>query len=144
MSIDALRAREHGLMERNGVAVGTLRDSMVKDHQNIIGRHMNKSSTNLEEATARFDEARANILAASDALHAQMDGLSRRAKDSVGRAKDMAQQMTDAMNKVTKLLGPDFEKRLQQLEQLTDCLERLSALQQAGKLNNMISALGQK
>ena len=70
--------------------------------------------------------------------------LSKRAKDSIGRAKDMAAQMSDAMNKVTKVVGPDFEKRLAQLEQLTACLERLSALNDAGKLSPMLSALSVK
>ena len=128
--------------EKAGLAVATLKDMMADDANNIIGRHMNDSSRNLENATAKFDGASKNIMHASDSLHAQMDGLSKRAKDSVGRAKDMAAQMADAMNKVSKLVGPDFERRLEQLEQLTVCLERLSALNDAGKLAPMLSAMG--
>ena len=49
--------------------------------------------------------------------------------------------MTDSMNRITKMVGPDFEKRIGQLEQLTECLERLSALNDSGKLAPMLDAL---
>ncbi len=140
-NIHALGMLTGARAERDGVAVATLQESMVKDAGNIVGRGMNTCTKNLEQAVAAFDGASKNILQASDALHAQMDVLSKRAKDSIGRAKDMAAQMTDAMNKVTKLVGPDFERRLEQLEELTACLERLSALNDAGKLGPMLAAL---
>lgn len=137
-----LGQRQIGLAEKNGVRLSSVVESMAKDHGNIIGRHMNTQSTNLEKATERFNESAANILEASNNLHAQMDGLSKKAKEAVSRAKDQAAQMTDAMNKITKLIGPDFEARLKQLQELTDCLERLSALQEAGKLEAMMKAVG--
>ena len=135
--------RENGLTVKRGVPARTLAYSVAEDAGNIIGRHMNRSSVNLDTATQNFDVATKTILGASNALHEQMDALSKRAKDSVGRAKDMAAQMTDAMNKVSKLVGPDFENRLAQLEQLTSCLERLAALQAAGKLAPMIASLSE-
>lgn len=140
-NLDALYAREHGILQQRGVLARTVADGVVEDSANIIGRLMNKSTVNLETATQRFDEATKTVLGASNALHEQMDSLSKRAKDSIGRAKDMAAQMSDAMNKVTKVVGPDFERRLQQLEQLTSCLERLAALQDAGKLKPMLDAM---
>lgn len=102
---------------------------------------MNTASANLEKSTQQFNEAATNILGASDRLHQNMDVLSKKAKDSVGRAKDCAAQMTDAMNKISRLLGTDFDARLAQLQQLTECLERLSALQDSGKLEQMMKAI---
>lgn len=136
-----LELRNVGLSMKKGVAVEKLKTEMAKDAGNIIGRHMNTASANLEKATKQFEEAATNILGASDRLHQNMDALSKKAKDSVGRAKDCAAQMTDAMNKVSRLLGADFDARLAQLQALTDCLERLSALQQDGKLEQMMKAL---
>jgi hypothetical protein len=127
--------------EKAGIPFSNIEKIMVDDYGNIIGRKMNVMTKNLDEATEAFETATKTILQSSDAMHAQMDSLSKRAKDSIGRAKDMSAQMTDAMNKVTKLVGPDFEKRLDQLEQLTKCLERLSALNDAGKLAPMLAAL---
>lgn len=102
---------------------------------------MNTAAKNLESAINVFDSSSKNLFEASDKLHAQMDLLSKRAKESVSRAKDQTAQMTDAMNKITKLIGPDFERRLSQLQQLTDCMERLSALSDAGKLSPVLDAL---
>lgn len=102
---------------------------------------MNTAAKNLELATAAFDSSSENLFKASDKLHAQMDLLSKRAKEAVSRAKDQTAQMTDAMNKITKLIGPDFEKRPSQLQQLTECMERLSALSDAGKLSPVLEAL---
>ena len=127
--------------ERTGIPLSNIEKIMVDDYGNIIGRKLNVMTKNLEEATEAFETATKTILQSSDAMHAQMDSLSKRAKDSIGRAKDMSAQMTDAMNKVTKLVGPDFEKRLDQLEQLTKCLERLSLLNESGKLAPMLAAL---
>lgn len=115
--------------------------TLIADHGNVIGRKLNQAKVNLDDATQHFDEATRQILSASNALHDQMDGLSKKAKESVGRAKDMAAQMTDAMNKVTKMIGPDFDNRLKQLAELTDCLERLSVLQKSGVLTSMIDAV---
>ena len=64
-----------------------------------------------------------------------------KATTAISRAKDQANQVSDAMNRITKMLGPDFEKRLAQLVTLTDCLERLAALDKAGKLDPLLKAL---
>lgn len=140
----ALEMREVGVCNRTGVRVGTLRQSMGKDAENIIGRSMNQSSNNLTKATESFNQASDHIFAASEKLHANMDGLSKKAKEAVSRAKDSAAQMTDAMNKITKLLGTDFDARLKQLQELADCLERLSALQDAGKLEPLMKAISKQ
>lgn len=136
-----LMFQEESKAIRTGVPVPVLQQEMVKDVDGIVARKINIGTKNLDQAIDTFDAASKSIFQACDAMHAQMDGLSKRAKDSISRAKDMAAQMTDAMNRVTKMVGPDFEKRLGQLEALTSCLERLSALNDAGKLAPLLSAL---
>lgn len=137
----SLDLRQQGTANRDGYKTENVEKIMQQDAGNIVGRHMNTAAKNLQSATEIFDSSSRNLLEASDKLHVQMDSLSKRVKESVSRAKDQTAQMTDAMNKITKLIGPDFEKRLSQLQQLTDCMERLSALSDAGKLSPVLEAL---
>lgn len=139
--VSSLSLRSQGISNHEGYKAENVENMMRQDAGNIIGRHMNTAAKNLELATAAFDSSSENLFKASDKLHAQMDLLSKRAKEAVSRAKDQTAQMTDAMNKITKLIGPDFEKRLSQLQQLTECMERLSALSDAGKLSPVLEAL---
>lgn len=136
-----LQMLESGRQSTQGIRVGHIKKVMAEDYGNIIGRHMNTQADNLKAGTEAFNDASTHIMAASEALHQQMNDLSRKSKEAVSRAKDSAAQMTDAMNKITKLVGPDFEKRLEQLVVLTDCLERLQSLQDRGSLEAMISAI---
>lgn len=136
-------------LQRNQIngrlSIGVPRDSVEKfmegDSENIVGREFNKNTANLKAALKAFDAASETLFEASDRMHAQADSLNSRAKASVARAKDMAAQMTDAMNRITKMLGGDFEQRLVQLERLADAMERLSELQAKGQLAGVISAL---
>lgn len=57
------------------------------------------------------------------------------------RNPNAAAQMSDAMLRITELLGPDFEARIVQLERLADAMERLSTLQEKGQLSDVIKAL---
>lgn len=57
------------------------------------------------------------------------------------RNPNAAAQMSDAMLRITELLGPDFEARIVQLERLADAMDRLSTLQEKGQLSDVIKAL---
>jgi hypothetical protein len=131
----------NGNFERTGFDTDKLSAVVIGDSENIAARGVSKSKTNLEKAHEDFSKANKTILDASDALQETMSNLSKKAKESVSRAKDQAAQMVDAMNKITKVLGPDFEKRLAQLEHLTSCMERLSKLNEDGKLSSVLDAL---
>lgn len=141
MSLDRLKAHVAGRTENDGIPTHLVEQELQDDSTNIAARKATKARSNLDRAIDDFERAQRTVMAAADALHADMDRLSKRAKDSVGRAKDQAAQMTDAMNKMTKLLGPDFEKRLGQLEQLTSCMERLAELNKSGKLAEVLDAI---
>ena len=118
-------AHNDGNRERMGVPVENLEKVMIGDAANITGRQVGKNTNNLEAAIAEFAKAHHTILQASDKLHATADEQAKRAKVAVSRAKDSAAQMTDAMLRINKMLGPDFEQRITQLERLAESLERL-------------------
>lgn len=130
-----------GNQERKGVPTQAVADFLIKDSEGVASRGLSKSKRTLNDALDDFEAAKKTVLRASDELQIQMESHSRQAKDSVSRAKDAAAQMADAMNKITKVLGPDFEKRLEQLDHLTGCMERLSKLNESGKLTGVLAAL---
>jgi hypothetical protein len=55
--------------------------------------------------------------------------------------KDRANQIAESLQKIQKIVGGDFETRLQQLERFTDAVERLDALQKSGRLEAISKAL---
>lgn len=141
MSLQQANAHHSGNNERLGVPVDNLKKVMIGDSDSIAARGVSKAKTNLEAAIGDFNQASNAVFAAADKLHASNDELSKRTKVAVSRAKDSAAQMSDAMLRITKMLGTDFEIRLTQLERLTDAMERLSALQTKGQLADVIKAL---
>lgn len=141
MSLNQANAYQAGRNECLGVPVDGLKKVMIDDAPNIAGRSVNQAKTNLTSAIDQFDKASETIFAAADRLHSTSDELAQRAKVAVSRAKDAATQMSDAMLRITKLLGPDFEVRIVQLERLADAMERLGALEKNGQLGDVIKAL---
>ena len=96
-----------------------------------------------------FQATTADINAASDALEVAINRLiqveksvSEKSKAAVGRAKDASAQIADAMNRIKKILGDDFEQRLTQLERTAQAFERLNDLEKTGRLTAVIAALG--
>ncbi len=141
MSLQQVFAHQGGRNERDGVPTNNLEKVMIGESQNITGRGMNKATSNLEAAILDFEKASKTIFDAADKLHANSDELAKRAKVAVSRAKDITAQMSDAMLRITKMLGADFEARIVQLERLADSMERLSTLQEKGQLSDVIKAL---
>lgn len=140
-NLNRLHNHNDGNIERVGIESSKLANLIIGESKNITGRIMNDAKDNLEKAIDDYEKAKMVIFKASKELNEQLEGQSKKAKESVSRAKDAAAQMTDAMNKITKVLGPDFEKRISQLQLLTECLERLQKLNEGGKLAGMISAI---
>ena len=141
MSLSDLAVQKSASVNNMLYPAEKVEEMMKDDSGNIVARGFGKNTANLKTAIKDFDAASETLFAASDKMHAQSDALAARAKTSVARTKDMAQQMTDAMNRVTKMLGSDFEARLVQLERLADAMERLNELQEKGKLATVVAAL---
>lgn len=88
----------------------------------------------LEAATKRLDDALNKLLESEKAT-------SEKAKAAISRAKDSAAQIGDALNRVNRLLGSDFEAKLIQLERTATALSQLADLDKSGLLAGVISAL---
>lgn len=116
-------------------------DGMAKLIANSDGRsesgHIRGQVSNLNKSLNNIDSATKAVLDANYKLINQCDELSKQSKQAISRAKDQANQMQDAMNKITKCLGRDFEGRIEQLETLTDCLERLNKLRESGAIKEL-------
>lgn len=131
----------------NGLRNGKLfrRDNakslIAADAKNVAVRVENDATKTVKDAAQAFADAEALMNSAHTGMMTMVAEIGKKSKDAVSRSKDLAQQMADSMNKITKVVGPDFENRLSQLQQLVDCMERLSALQDAGKLAPMLEAL---
>lgn len=141
MSIQQLNAYQAGAKEASGIPVSNLEKMMQEDSGNIAARGVGKATRNIDSAIDDFDKASKTLFAASDKLHANADELAKRAKLAITRTKDLSAQMSDSMQRMTKVLGGDFESRITQMERLADAMERLCALQQKGQLSDVIAAI---
>lgn len=128
-------------LDRNQIPASNVEKMLVDDTDGPERRGLNKTSHDIESARRQFNDATGSLLAASDRMQCAFEDTAKRAKAGVSKAKDQAAQVADALNRITKLVGPDFEKRLDQLVTLTDCLERLAALDKAGRLGPLMQAL---
>ena len=115
------------------MAVNNLERRIYMAHQHTAETY-NAAAAELEAATVRMDSALAALMDSEKAT-------TEKAKQAIGRAKDSAAQIGDALTRVNKLLGTDFESRLAQLERTAAALEKLAELDKAGKLAGVIAAL---
>lgn len=135
-----LAALHNASIER-GVRKESLAKNIAEDVDGIMRRKHNQAAVELEDATKRYKDATNAIFEANTRLQEMLSTTGAQAKTAVSKAKDQAAQLGDALNRVTKILGPDFEKRVQQLVTLTDCLERLNALRQSDAMAEVLGAL---
>lgn len=144
MSLDGVRKKiKLAQMERNGEVVRT--DTLVKMLVNDKERRSQMADKNaineMDETASSLDEAKQRVLKAVDGLvHAEND-IADRSKKAIARTKDVANQLSDQLNRVNKMLGPDFETRIAQLERVAAALETLSRLDKDGKLQTVMAAL---
>lgn len=94
----------------------------------------NEAADELEDATARLNSA-------IDKLMIQEKRVVSESKAAVSKAKDTANQLGDQLARISKILGSDFLSRLEQLERFVSALEALKRLDEAGKLDKLLSAL---
>ena len=131
----------HNASADRGVRKDTLAKNIADDVDGVMRRRHNNAAAELEDATKRYKDATSAIFEANARMQEMLSATGTQTKTAVSKAKDQAAQLGDALNRVTKILGPDFEKRVQQLVTLTDCLERLNALRQSGAMAEVLGAL---
>lgn len=64
-----------------------------------------------------------------------------KSKVAISNMKDYGHKVAVQMEKITTMLGSDFEPRLAQLERMVNALERLDSIQQSGNMRSVISEL---
>jgi len=69
--------------------------------------------------------------------------VSERVKAHASFLKDKCGQIVDALARIEKLAGHDFELKLQRLERFSVAVETLSKLNQSGKLGGLAKALSE-
>lgn len=141
MSLNQLHNLNDGHTERNGIPASSVESLLKNDSAGVTSRGLKKAEKTVFEAIAEFDKASKCLFSASERLNDQSDKASRRAKELVSKAKDQANQLADALNRVNKILGPEFDVRLQQMERMTKALESLAELHRSGLLPDMLKAI---
>jgi exonuclease VII large subunit len=103
-----------------------------------------------KHSAQEYNAAADELMAAAQRMEQAMDGLlacekdtSKKVKETVSKAKETAAKLGDALARVNRMLGPDFESRLAQVERLADALAKLADLDRGGKLQGIVKALGQ-
>ena len=141
MSVYDLMASESSRADQNGIPVENVAKQMVEKNDEIITRFMTEQEKKIKTSMDCYKQAASALFDASNKMRADADEAAKNGKALVSKVKDMANQMTDSMNRVTKILGSDFESRITQLERLADAMERLQSMQKDGSLQEVIKAL---
>lgn len=97
-----------------------------------------------QDAAEAFTAAESRLRTALDKLVDAEAELQAKSKNAISRSKDVANQLGDSLARVNKMLGPDFELRLAQLERLASAMTALNAINQEGKLDALLTALAGK
>jgi len=142
---EILQTKQAETAEANGTG---FRQSTVTD---IVMHNLPRRLTmTYKHAAGEYDGAADELTAATQRMEQALNKLlaseketSEKAKDVVSRAKGSAAQLGDALARVNRLLGVDFESRLTQVERLADALTKLAELERGGRLQGVMKALGQ-
>ncbi len=139
----ALLAKQAKTAESRGVAFrpSTVTDMVMHDISRRKTVSYKHSAAEYDAATNELNDATNRIEAAIDRLVQAEKNTSEKAKSAVGRAKDTAAQLGDALNRVNRLLGQDFETRLAQVERMAEALSKLAELERTGRLQGVMKAL---
>lgn len=135
------KAAKDELSNGTGFTVDWITDALVFDFK----RRMYMADI---RAAQQFDDAANEVAAAKLRLHEAMGHLidtekelAVQGKASIARMKDLANQLGESMVRLNKMLGPDFDGRIEQLERVTKSLSVLSELNSNGRLASLLDAL---
>ena len=119
-------------VRKNDAAVLPTLVNVFEDETAKTMRHGTKMA---EDAFTVFDSAYKKMLAREIEVEKQTSL-------HVAKLKDKAGQIFDALAKIEKLTGPDFESKLQRLERFANAVDTLDRLNKAGKLADVARAIG--
>lgn len=125
-----------------GVRFSTAVDVIASNPQRRIDMSFKHTANEYNQAAEDINLAAERVWEAAGKLAEKEKEVSEKAKALVSRTKDLAAQLGDSLGRVNRILGPDFEARLAQLERMTASLETLADLERSGRLQSVIKALG--
>ena len=109
----------------------------LKEHQTT-----QKNKDALLRALIPLDDLQKTFWSSMQKMNDQSKALEDSTKKATGKARDAAQKLNDALIRIEKTVNiPALEKRVELLERAADAMERLNALQQAGKLDKILEAI---
>ena len=95
----------------------------------------------LRNGAQKVDEAYAVFDAAFCKMAKREAEVEAATKKHVAILKDKANQVAEALARIEKMTGPDFEVKLQRLERLAAAVDALDGLNSRGKLAGIMSAI---
>lgn len=142
--MNALNQKAIKTAEKDGTGFSSAKvdQFLVQDKEFRVGRSDKTGTAAYEDASDAFAQAAGRLRSIVNDLVAAETEVSTKAKTAISRVKDINAQLGDSLNRVNKLLGPDFETKLKQMERLAAALGQLAELEKAGQLKSVMAALG--
>jgi len=109
--------------------------SLVTVFEDSTAQHLRRGTKMTEDAFTTFDNAFKRMMA----REVEVEQL---VKTHTAKMKDKMGQLADAVAKIEKLTGSDFDLKLQRLERFANAVETLDRLNRTGKLAEVSASLG--
>lgn len=133
--LDDLKTGRKVTVEDMHTLAAVFKNKRISAFKRVNSRRLDDTSDALENAHKRLSGA------LDDLVKMEMQ-VAERSKKLSSTAREEAQRMAEALVRINKMLGSDFEARLTQLERLTNALSTLRGLEDRGFLSRMLTALG--
>lgn len=108
----------------------------LNDVESDTLKTLRKATLQVMDEFEKFDVAYCNMITREAEV-------SEKVKTHASFLKDKCGQVVDALARIEKLSGHDFELKLQRLERFSVAVETLSKLNQSGKLGGLTKALSE-
>lgn len=125
-----------------GIRFSTAVDVIASNPQRRIDMSFKHTANEYNQAAEDINLAAERVWSAAGKLAETEKDVTEKAKALVSRSKDLAGQIGDSLGRVNRILGPDFESRLNQLERMSAALTNLAELERNGSLQSVMKAMG--
>jgi len=112
-----------------------IQSELVTIYEDETIKTLKKGKIMVEDAFSSFDASYKRMIQREIDVEAHT-------KVHLSKLKDRMNQIAEALGKIEKLTGPDFETKLQRLERFANAVETLDRLNKTGKLAEVSASLG--
>ena len=139
-------------IDRNGLSYSkvmveayTLNEIVINSKSNLITRKVKNMSSKIKEALDMMEESIIKVGELNEKLLNSEKSVSESSKKAVSKVKSSVNEMSDSVAKIEKIANFErLERYSKTLLDIADSLERISILQNDGKLDSVIKALSGK